>query len=673
MRRVRRGAVAMLCVGSLVLGAPVGVAEDRDPAALVRPPAPSALAGQSIYFVMTDRYANGSTDNDTGFGRGGFNPTSTAYFHGGDFVGLRDHLDRIQRMGFTAIWITPPFVQQAVQGDTAGYHGYWGLDFLDVDPHLGTLAEFRALVDEIHRRGMRIYLDVVVNHTADVIRYRDGSSFVGPERQKDAYIPEGAPLKNPAWLNDLANYTKRGDANSCGWSGDDCLRNGDFYGLDDLKTSNPSVVQGWIDVYSWWVREFKIDGFRVDTAKHVDPAFLPVWSAAVTAAAREAGVPHFAMFGEFYEPSTLRLSEYLRDSRLSSALDFPAQSVIVDFASRSGRATDLRSLFQQDDLYLRGYSDEGTLWAADSLVTFGGNHDMGRIGLKVAAASFATGKVLTQRTQLAHSVLFLSRGVPAVYYGDEVGMMGSGGDRAARQDMFPTQVRTWRSEYRIGSDPIRTGSSLVPAAEEHPVARHIRALNALRDQYPALATGQMIMRYAKGSLAAWSKVDSSERREYVVAVNSGNSATSVLVPTGTPTTVFTPIFGRHTPVTSSAAGTLRITVPARTTLVLRPDVVMPSAAVVPSVTLSAATRDGLTGTRLLAATVGATRDAVSITFVGRSCVTCDWQPLATDGAAPFRYYLDDAWFADADTWEVVGVVRTSDGRTRISDPVTVRR
>lgn len=327
----------------------------------------------------------------------------------------------------------------------------------------------------------------------------------------------------------------------------------------------------------------------------------------------------------------------------------------------------------QDDRYTISRPGDHVSRTADALVTFGGNHDMGRIGLEVAAASNAMGKPLLQRVLLAHSLLFLSRGTPAVYYGDEVGMMGDGGDKSARQSMFPTRVAAWRDEYRIGTTPIGAGSSLTRAAERHPIAQHISTLNRLRAEHPALATGQMIMRVASGSVIAWSKIHPDERKDYVVIVNSGNKPTTGSVPTSSPKTSYRSILGSRVKRTSSTTGVLQVTVAPRSTLVLEPSGAMPATATAPAIAVTASARDGLTGTRILSATLGRTGDAVSVTFVGRSCATCDWQALATDGAGPFRFYVDDAWFRDTKAWEVVGVVRTSDGRTRISGPVTIRR
>src|ERR1700677_3572443 len=129
-------------------------------------------AGQVFYFVMTDRFCNGSADNDTGGLSGGpdvsgFDPTRISHYHGGDFIGLTSKLDYIRQLGITAIWITPPFKNKPMQEDTAGFHRYWILDFTKIDPHLGTDAEFREFVAQAHARGMRVFLDIVANHTAD--------------------------------------------------------------------------------------------------------------------------------------------------------------------------------------------------------------------------------------------------------------------------------------------------------------------------------------------------------------------------------------------------------------------------------------------------------------------------------------------------------------------------
>ena len=135
---------------------------------------------ETIYFVLPDRFENGDAKNDTGGIKGdrlktGFDPSSKEFYHGGDLKGLTQRLDYIQGMGITAIWFAPVFKNKPVQGapgnETAGYHGYWVTDFTQVDPHFGTNVEFKTFVDAAHKRGMKVYMDIIANHTADVIYF----------------------------------------------------------------------------------------------------------------------------------------------------------------------------------------------------------------------------------------------------------------------------------------------------------------------------------------------------------------------------------------------------------------------------------------------------------------------------------------------------------------------
>ncbi|MGA1699235.1 MAG: alpha-amylase family glycosyl hydrolase, partial [Ilumatobacteraceae bacterium] len=250
----------------------------------------SDFASRVIYFVMTDRYANGNPANDGGFLAGprkitGFDPTDIGFFHGGDLKGLtggctdsKNGLQRLADLGFNGIWITPLVVQRTVQGDSAAYHGYWGVDFTTVDPRFGTEAELVEFVDCAHSLGMKVYLDVVVNHTGDVIMLVGGSGFVeAPSPAYEAYVlPDESSLKKPEWMNDTSNYHNRGDINWGGCS-QACIEQGDFSGLDDLYTEKPEVVDGLAQVFGSWITRFKFDGFRIDTSRHVDRDFYKRW------------------------------------------------------------------------------------------------------------------------------------------------------------------------------------------------------------------------------------------------------------------------------------------------------------------------------------------------------------------------------------------------------------
>ena len=148
------------------------------------------LDGISTYFIMTDRFNNANPINDFGIYphsrmMSGVDKTDISFFHGGDFVGITEKLDYIKGLGFNAIWVTPPVKNYSMGFNSAAYHGYAGVDFTTTDSRFGTESEFSQLVSEAHKRGMKIFVDVVVNHTADVIQYKNGDySYV-----ESQYVP----------------------------------------------------------------------------------------------------------------------------------------------------------------------------------------------------------------------------------------------------------------------------------------------------------------------------------------------------------------------------------------------------------------------------------------------------------------------------------------------------
>ena len=261
-----------------------------------------------------------------------------------------------------------------------------------------------------------------------------------------------------------------------------------------------------------WIRAYKIDGFRVDTAKHVDRAFFKAWMPRIRAAARAAGVPAFDVFGEVFETDAATLASFVRERGLPNVIDFPLQDALMRYAGGSAGARGIATRLGDDDYFRLGNG------VAPAPVTFLGNHDVGRAALKIKEQGGGEGAELLARDLLGHSLLYLLRGAPAVYYGDEVGIVGRGGDKAARQDLFPTSVAEWQTEERVGSAPIGTGSSFDLVA--HPVSQHLRALGALRDAHPALSTGASFVRVAREGTLVVSRIDRAERREYLAAFNA---------------------------------------------------------------------------------------------------------------------------------------------------------
>lgn len=249
------------------------------------------------YFVLTDRFEDGDPANNAR--GGGYDPTDPHAYHGGDLAGLQSRLDYLEALGVNALWVTPIFQNQAVQGSTSAYHGYWITDFLKVDPHLGTNGEFHDFVQDAQGTPFDDR-DYAWDGTGDMFfpELDDAVSF--PLRP---YIPpQKQNLRNPAWLNDVTNYHNRGAST---FSGENSLY-GDFFGLDDLFTEKPEVVRGMIDIYSYWIEEYGMDGYRIDTVKHVNPEFWEAFAPAIRQTAIGAGRDHFFQFGEVYKGALLR-------------------------------------------------------------------------------------------------------------------------------------------------------------------------------------------------------------------------------------------------------------------------------------------------------------------------------------------------------------------------------
>jgi glycosidase len=651
--------------------------------ALSAPPLQSSLASQRIYFVMPDRYANGNTKNDAGGlsgprGTTGFDPTDTGFYHGGDLQGLTSNLKRIHDLGFTALWVTPVLKQQTFSQGTAAYHGYWGLDFTTVDPHLGSDKDFADLTSAAHKLGMKVYLDVVVNHTADVVQlegtsysdvpYRDchGATF-NPARYVAAkkfpclkatamprvpfVLKADQHLKKPVWLNNPLIYHDRGniDFGSCS---DECFEQGDFFGLDDLFTEKPAVLNGLASIYASWISRFHVDGFRVDTAKHVNAAFFRLWAPKIRAAARSAGIKDFPIFGEVTLNDAADLSAFVRTRGLPQLLDFPFQQVTTAYAAGFVGSRGVARRLDDDD-YFRIANGVDPMFA-----TFLGNHDMGRAAQQITTqAPGLSGAALLKHVELGWDLLYLLRGAPVVQWGDEVGMIGTGGDQAARQDMFPTQVSDWQTQTRVGEPPIGKGSSF---AGTNPLEPHLKQLAGLRDDYPALSTGASVVRRAQDAVLVVSRIDAATRHEVVVGFNNGPTAATVTVPTATPGATWNVVFG-----TGTAKGGLTLTIPPVSAVVAVPRDAMPkSAPAKPKLTVGP---DALTEFSVLTAAVSG--EPVSVWFAIRHHDGA-WQKVAVDDSSPYRAFIDPLRFAKRAKLDAVAVARGLDGSVSVSSVVT---
>lgn len=664
--------------GKILATVPVAPAETEsaqptliEAAALVGTTERSSFANDSIYFVMFDRYKNGDTTNDRGglvgdVNQTGYLPTDWAYSHGGDLKGLADGcnktdgsgdgIPRIKRLGFTAVWISPPFVQNFVQNGSSAYHGYFVTDFTKIDPHWGTNADFKTVSDCAHRLGMKVILDIVVNHTGDIIQYGTSRDYNG-QVNNTAYIPaEMAEARAPAFLNVLSNYHNMGPIKNWGNKGE--YQNGDFGGLDDVKTENQEVVDGFADIYSMWVNDYGVDGFRIDTAKHVDDQFFTRWFEAMEERTAdtmaERGQKLFA-FGEYYDGAISTLSGYIHKQGLPSVLDFAFQPAAVGYA-QGGTAEVLANVFRSDNKYLTPNK------SSYNLINFLGNHDMGR-----AAYLLRSGMSISKLRKvnlLAHDVMFLTRGIPSIFYGDEVGMLGAAGDKAARQDMFTTMVKTWKEEERVWGDPIGIQNSYNIVT---PLTTRLTQLNKLRKDHPALASGPQLLRLASDGVMVNSRIDKTNRVEYVVAFNSDTKAKTVSVQTSTRSSSFTALLGTAK-VSTDSAGVLKLTVPAQSTLVLKAAKKLPVVTSSPKVYMTSSLFAAGEVINLTAAVRGT--DPGAVTWAARVNGGA-WERIGTDDSADYGMSWDykiyrDTPLVSGDQVDLVAIYQNSSGGISVS-------
>lgn len=532
-----------------------------DAGPLLHVPSP-AWEDQIIYFVMTDRFANGDPTNDDQ-GRGEFDPKSGAKFSGGDLKGIIDRLDYIQNLGATAVWITPPVANMwwdPLQ-QYGGYHGYWARDLKNVDEHFGTLDTYKALSDALHRRGMYLIQDVVPNHMGNFFQYssHDPANVSAGLVKNSAAVPTDRPTQAPFDQNDPSDPAQR-DAAIYHWtpaiwdySSAEQEVSYQVSDLDDLNTENPVVRRALRDSYGYWIREVGVDAFRVDTAKFVPHAFWNDFfhsadpeAPGMDAVAKATGRAGFFAFGEVYEVSEpfkdtaeAKIASFLgtpEAPELPSLLNFPLYGEI-DQVFAAGRPTAQLT-------YRLGKAMDRSRFPNPLLTpNFIDNHDVRRF-LSVS-----------DRDGLAQALAFLftAPGIPVVYYGTE-------------QLMTENRAAMFRGGYmNNGMDQFLEGTYY----------KKVQALAALRKANAVFRRGDLEVVYdsdaGPGAIAFRRTYEGSSA---LVLMNT--SAERVLVngldtrlPAGT---VFEVLHSEKAPPTPvvGEGGLLRMELPARAVLIARP-------------------------------------------------------------------------------------------------------
>ncbi|MFA6234287.1 MAG: alpha-amylase family glycosyl hydrolase [Bacteroidota bacterium] len=449
-----------------------------------------ALDDLRMYLIMADRFDDADPSNNNSNGRSdNRNPLAV---QGGDIKGIERRLPYLQSLGINAIWITP------VQMNTPGaFHGYWIQHFKRVDPRLGTRKDLRSLVRQAHKRGMRVYLDVVCNHTGPLIGTVEGGHAWSDSGYTLAW-KDGTKLPTPSALQDLSLYHNFGEVKE--WTDPYQILGELPGGLDDLRTEDPRVLAIMIDIWTWWMEQSGCDGFRVDTVKHVDMAFWYAWLAAMRRHAEEIGMKDFFIFGEVFSGDDKICAPFTRtDQRgrrgFDAVFNFSIAEAVRDVFARGASIRRITASIENLPLYqteTRG-----------RLLTFIDNHDMSRF---LAVAEGDQGKL-----REALTFLYGLEGIPLVYYGTEQAFRGgTGPDWENRESMF---VHGWKGTAPDGT-AFDTSTSMY---------KHLSRLNAERARQPILRMGScdvafadtarqfLVLRRSLGALRAWVLYNGSDR------------------------------------------------------------------------------------------------------------------------------------------------------------------
>jgi neopullulanase len=457
-------------------------------------------ADDVMYLIMPDRFANGDPTNDEPAEAPGSHDRSKARaYHGGDLVGIKNHLAYLKELGVTTLWLTPI----VKNGATQDYHGYGAVDLYAVDPHLGTVKEYQELVAAAHQQHMKIFFDAVPNHVGpkhpwvsnppmadwfhgtlqhhlDSFSPVKGTFYGKASGQASSNDPFEALIDPHAPANMKKNLTE-------GW----------FFGiLPDMNTENPMVVQYLLQNSIWWAETSGLDGYRVDTVPYVGRKFWAEWHAGLRRL-----YPYLTTVGEVFHPDPSVTSFFVGgvksydgiDSGLSTVFDFPMYFTLRDVLLKDAPVGRIADALRHDNLYVH----------ADTLVPFFANHDVPRFASEAGSSP--------EKIKLAFGLILTLRGIPEMYYGDEIGMPG-GGDPDNRRD-FPGG---WNE------DPRNAFTQAGRTHEQQELFSYVQALLRIRGEHAALRGGKLW--HLASDESSYVFVRGSEEERLVVAFNNSAQA-----------------------------------------------------------------------------------------------------------------------------------------------------
>ncbi len=538
-------------------------------------PSPAAWEDQVLYFLMVDRFSDG---NENGYSDNDGNPVNSggtpAFYNsakgnnplwqkngggwkGGNLKGLVTKLGYLKRLGITAIWVSPVLKQAPWE---QSYHGYGIQDFLEIDPHFGTLADLQALVDTAHKNGIYVIMDIIFNHCADVFSYRadrypvqdaggnirmdprwDGRPYeVAGFRDKNgiASLPFGPvdlnrfPEAHPdgaVWPLELQNpetFSRKGYI--CNWDNYPEFLEGDFFSLKDIDhgdidlqnidyfSPKPSLT-ALCEIYKYWIAAADIDGFRIDTVKHMSQGGTRYFTTAVKEFALSLGKENFYLIGEITggrDNACLTVERTGIDAALGID-DVPDK---LEYMVKGYRNPEEYFSLFRNSLQVQKNSH---VWFRNKVVTMLDDHD--QVRKQENKARFCAGGDGDKLILAALALNATTLGIPCIYYGSEQGFDGQGNsDSFLRECMFGGNFGSFRTmdmHFFDESNPVYTELSEILRIRKANIAlrrgrQYLRPISGNGSQFgfPRIVDGRML------TLIAWSRIFNKE--EFVLAINT---------------------------------------------------------------------------------------------------------------------------------------------------------
>ncbi|MCM1282818.1 MAG: alpha-amylase family glycosyl hydrolase [Muribaculaceae bacterium] len=451
-----------------------------------------------VYFMVTDRFFDGNTANNTASGAQTYGENDGLY-HGGDFAGVTQKLDYLQELGINTIWITP--IVENIPGVTvtgtgaaevpynAAYHGYWASDFTKLNPTLGTSEEFSTLISEAHRHGIKIMVDIVINH---------------------------------------AGYDTEGTFGEMLRSGDDVVagdtQKAPLSGLPDFLTENAEVREQLVEWQTEWIKDYGIDYFRVDTVKHVEGT---TWAALKNA---EVEIdPSFKMIGEYAGGGYASNGGTLGTGQMDADLDFDFNDQATNFVT--GGISAVESFMSARNAAINNTNLTGQ---------FLGSHDEDGFKQNLMDNKHLTEAQATAASLVAATLQLTAEGIPVIYYGEEVGQTGL--------NNYPWQTNRYDFDWSAVNDSNVT-------------YQHYKTLLSIRNQYTdVFARGTRTTLDASDANGYDVFSRSYNGTTLYVGMNIKDTAASVRVATGV-SGVYTDLYS-GTQYNSDGSGNVSVTIPA---------------------------------------------------------------------------------------------------------------